>query len=92
LTATPLDDRGDPGDGAPAIRIGGIIDRFDRHADGSIEVIDCKTGTLQTASAAGATTAGSARAAGEKAERTAAGRAAMLTRPPSPDKTLGIRK
>jgi RecB family exonuclease len=34
----------DPGDGAEPIRVAGVIDRIDRLPDGSIEVIDYKTG------------------------------------------------
>ena len=32
------------GDGAPPVRLRGIIDRIDRHPDGTIEIIDYKTG------------------------------------------------
>jgi superfamily I DNA/RNA helicase/RecB family exonuclease len=32
------------GDGAPPVQFYGVIDRIDRHADGSIEIIDYKTG------------------------------------------------
>ena len=34
----------DPGDGSPAVVITGSIDRIDQHPDGTIEVIDYKTG------------------------------------------------
>ena len=34
----------DPGDGGAPIHFRGVIDRIDRHPDGSIEVIDYKTG------------------------------------------------
>jgi len=34
----------DPGDGSEPIRVAGLIDRIDRRPDGSIEVIDYKTG------------------------------------------------
>jgi DNA helicase-2/ATP-dependent DNA helicase PcrA len=33
---------------APAIRIHGAIDRIDRHADGTIEIVDYKTGRART--------------------------------------------
>ncbi len=36
-----------PDDGEP-IRVNGVIDRIDRHADGSIEIIDYKTGRTKT--------------------------------------------
>lgn len=34
----------DPRDGSPPVRVRGAIDRIDRHPDGTIEVIDYKTG------------------------------------------------
>jgi len=37
----------DPADGSPPVRLAGVLDRVDRHPDGSIEVIDYKTGTPQ---------------------------------------------
>lgn len=41
----------DAPDGAEPVRINGVIDRIDRHLDGSIEVIDYKTGRSKTQSA-----------------------------------------
>jgi RecB family exonuclease len=38
----------DPRDGSPPVRLNGVIDRVDRHPDGSIEIIDYKTGRPQT--------------------------------------------
>ncbi len=38
-------------DGAEPVRVNGVIDRIDRHPDGSIEVIDYKTGRSKTQSA-----------------------------------------
>jgi DNA helicase-2/ATP-dependent DNA helicase PcrA len=40
--------RVDPGDGGAPIFFNGRIDRIDRHPDGSIEVIDYKTGRTKT--------------------------------------------
>ncbi len=37
----------DPRDGSAPVRLGGVIDRVDRHPDGSIELIDYKTGIPQ---------------------------------------------
>jgi superfamily I DNA/RNA helicase/RecB family exonuclease len=37
----------DPADGSAPVRLTGVLDRVDRHPDGSIEVIDYKTGTPQ---------------------------------------------
>jgi RecB family exonuclease len=34
----------EPDDGSPVVRFTGVIDRIDRHPDGSLEVIDYKTG------------------------------------------------
>jgi putative RecB family exonuclease len=36
----------DPRDGSPPVRLNGVIDRVDRHPDGTIEVVDYKTGRL----------------------------------------------
>jgi RecB family exonuclease len=36
----------DPGDGSPAVLIGGQIDRIDRLPEGGIEVVDYKTGRM----------------------------------------------
>jgi len=38
----------DPGNGGAPIHFRGVIDRIDRHPDGSIEVIDYKTGTTKS--------------------------------------------
>lgn len=38
----------DPGGGSPVVRFYGVIDRIDRHPDGSIEVTDYKTGKPRT--------------------------------------------
>jgi superfamily I DNA/RNA helicase/RecB family exonuclease len=38
-------------DGGEAIRVNGVIDRIDRHEDGSIEVVDYKTGRSKSQSA-----------------------------------------
>jgi len=38
----------DPGNGEAVIRFRGVIDRIDRHPDGSLEVIDYKTGRTKT--------------------------------------------
>jgi RecB family exonuclease len=38
----------DPGNGEAVVRFRGVIDRIDRHLDGSLEVIDYKTGKTKT--------------------------------------------
>jgi uncharacterized protein (TIGR00255 family) len=38
----------DPGNGEAVVRFRGVIDRIDRHPDGSLEVIDYKTGKTKT--------------------------------------------
>ena len=38
----------DPGDGGDPIRVAGVIDRIDRLPDGSVEVIDYKTGSSKS--------------------------------------------
>ena len=43
----------DPGDGSPAVRVKGSIDRLDRTASGGVEVIDYKTGNPESQKSVG---------------------------------------